>query len=141
MQKITAAGGVLHRLAQQGESEVLLIFRRGVWDLPKGKVENGETIKEGARREVQEEVGCSSLSIRKKLCTTFHTYKQGGTHFGKTTHWYSMVLKNPLEPLRPEKEEGIEKLQWMPVRKAIEVVGYENLKDVLNLFIKKEGVE
>src|SRR5690606_23008426 len=50
---IKAAGG----LVENSKSEYLFIKRLGKWDLPKGKVEEGEKMKEAAVREVEEECG------------------------------------------------------------------------------------
>lgn len=143
MEKITAAGGVLSRIKKDGNNgvEVLLIYRLGVWDLPKGKLENGETIEECAKREVREEVGCKYLEMQQKLTTTFHTYRDNGQLIGKTTHWYSMKTDEDPANFKPQKEEGIKKLKWVSPYRAKEMVGYNNLIEVLQTFIKKEGVK
>ena len=65
---IEAAGG----LVKKGD-KTLLIYRLKKWDLPKGKLEKGETIPEGALREVEEECGIK-VSLGQKICTTRHTY-------------------------------------------------------------------
>lgn len=135
MKELTAAGGVLFREGKnQGMPEVLLIFRRGVWDLPKGKIEKGESIEECALREVSEEVGSGLPHIHTRLEDTYHEYAEDGRHIGKTTHWFAMELSNDDTDLKPEGEEGIEKLEWIPLSTAIQQVGYENLKVVLKSF-------
>ncbi|MDX1637011.1 MAG: NUDIX hydrolase [Balneolaceae bacterium] len=128
---ITAAGGVLFRQGA-GETEVLLIFRRGVWDLPKGKLEGEESIVECAQREVSEEVGAPWPEVTAKLTKTYHEYEEDGRQIGKTTHWYAMQIPRDHE-LKPEGDEGITKLEWMPISAAIENVGFENLRDVLTV--------
>lgn len=132
MEQITAAGGVLYRKADTG-IEVLLIFRNGVWDLPKGKREEGESVEECAVREVAEELGIPEPEITSYLCETRHRYKQGGKEFAKTTFWYAMAEKIPSE-MSPQTEEGITGLKWVPISEAVELVGYENLKNVLLQF-------
>lgn len=136
MEKVTAAGGVVFREAEgeQHNAEILLMFRRGVWDLPKGKMEENESIAECARREVSEEIGSSLPEIRGKLGTTYHEYAEDGRQIGKTTHWYAMSLSNNRQGLKPETEEGIEKLEWTPFSKAREKVGYQNLVEMLDEF-------
>ncbi len=58
---VTAAGG----LVENEKGEVLLIFRRGKWDLPKGKLDPGETIEQCAVREVEEETGLKNIELKK----------------------------------------------------------------------------
>ena len=89
-----------------------MIFRREKWDLPKGKLDAGETIEECALREVEEETGLKNLELRKFLKITFHTYVQFGKHILKETHWYSMIPKGN-ENLIPQTEEDITETRWV----------------------------
>ena len=130
---ITAAGGIVFRLDHDENPEVLMIFRNGVWDLPKGKLEPGETIEMCAAREVSEEVGSSLPVIIGKLGETYHEYPEQGKVMGKTTHWYSMIFTQP-ESFVPQEEEGIERIEWMPFQEAVEKAGYDNLKEILKIF-------
>lgn len=135
MKKVTAAGGVLFREAnKKSDPEILLMYRRGVWDLPKGKLESDESIPECARREVSEEVGSSIPDILEKLRNTYHEYEEDNELIGKTTHWYIMKLKDSYEQLEPEEREGIEQLEWLPSEEAKQRVGYENLVSVIRDF-------
>ena len=136
---VTAAGGVAFKNTDHSEPSVLLIFRRGVWDLPKGKLEDGETVKECAVREVAEEVGVSVLpEIIFELPETYHEYEQEGIHYGKTTYWFGMRFPDDGEIVfTPQAEEGIDKVNWIPFEKAQTLVGYENLVEVLKAFEPK----
>lgn len=136
VEPVTAAGGVVFKKKDSIDPSVLLIFRRGVWDLPKGKLEEGETIKECAVREVAEEVGVSVLpEIVFPLPETYHEYEQGGIHYGKTTHWFGMQFLSGAElTFDPQTEEDIEKVSWITLKKAKTLVGYENLSEVLKTF-------
>lgn len=136
---VTAAGGVVFKNSKDSIPFVLLIFRYGVWDLPKGKLEEGESIEECAVREVTEEVGLSDEpEIVFKLPHTYHEYKQRGTHYGKTTYWFGMKLPSADNyQFDPQTEEDIEKVSWFPLTKAREIVGYDNLANVLNAFEQK----
>jgi|AntRauTorckE6833_2_1112554.scaffolds.fasta_scaffold00040_13 8-oxo-dGTP pyrophosphatase MutT (NUDIX family) len=135
---VTAAGGIVWRYPKNSsEPEVLMIFRNGYWDLPKGKLEKGETIEMCAVREVSEEVGSGIPSIIYKIGTSYHEYTEKGKKKirGKTTHWYSMIFTQE-EALIPEEKEGIEEVKWVRLGKAIELAGFENLKNVLKTFQK-----
>jgi 8-oxo-dGTP pyrophosphatase MutT (NUDIX family) len=105
---IKAGGGVV----KNENEEILLMFRRGKWDLPKGKLDEGETIEACAKREVEEETGLQKIEIIKPLTITYHTYVQFGKHNLKETHWYAMQTKGN-EKLIPQTEEDITELAWV----------------------------
>ena len=107
-QVIKAGGG----LVQNKRQEILMIYRLGKWDLPKGKLDEGETIEECAKREVEEETGLQKTEIIKPLKITYHTYVQFGKHNLKETHWYLMKAKAD-EKLVPQTEEEISEIIWV----------------------------
>ena len=103
---IKAAGGLVLK-----DGEVLMIFRLGKWDLPKGKLENGEKSREGAVREVEEECNIK-VRLDKKICSTWHTYKNNGKKILKKTDWYVMYCNDDSQ-MKPQIEEDIQDLKWM----------------------------
>ncbi|MEZ0610346.1 NUDIX hydrolase [Fibrella sp. WM1] len=108
---VKAGGGVV-----MSGGRLLLIFRRGVWDLPKGKLDDGESSKDGAVREVEEETG-AVVSLGDKICTTYHTYTLNGNRILKRTKWYRMNLIDATN-LAPQAEENIEKVVFMEPKQA-----------------------
>ncbi|WGQ08911.1 NUDIX domain-containing protein [Pedobacter gandavensis] len=105
---IRAAGG----LVKSAKGNYLFIYRNKKWDLPKGKVEKGEKMREAGLREVEEECGVTIYTNDQKLCKTYHVYPMGNKLVLKKTKWYSMTVKG--EPkLIPQKEEGITKAKWL----------------------------
>lgn len=104
---IHAGGGIVYN--QNGQ--LLLMKRLGKWDLPKGKIDPGETIEEGAKREVEEECGINQLSIIRYFGDTFHTYKLQGHRFLKVSHWY-LMRTNYTGILVPQIEESISEVKW-----------------------------
>ena len=125
---IKAAGG----LVMNAKDEYLFIFRNKKWDLPKGKVEKGEGIKDAGRREVEEECGVKINTNDERLCKTYHVYEMGAKLVLKRTNWYSMTVKgNP--KLVPQKEEGITKAEWLTAADLKPVLKntYPSIIDVL----------
>lgn len=106
--EIEAAGGLIINEF----NEYLFIFRRGYWDLPKGKREKTETKKITAIREVMEETGITNVSIVSKIGFTRHTFKNRlGIRNIKKSHWY--LMKTHKQNLIPEKAEDITQAIWM----------------------------
>jgi len=105
---VQAAGG----LVTNEKSEMLFMLRRGKWDLPKGKLDKGETVEQCAIREVEEETGLKDLRLEKPLLITYHTYDESGKHFLKETHWYRMRAFGG-QALQPQAEEQITELKWV----------------------------
>jgi len=104
---LIAAGGWVKN--QQGE--ILWIHRLGCWDLPKGKLESGESIPQCAVREVEEECGLQNVNLGGKLCETVHFYELKGQRIRKTTHWYLMEVEG-CPPLEAQAEEDIQQAVW-----------------------------
>lgn len=102
-----AAGGVVKNDA----GELLVIYRRGKWDLPKGKIDAGESPEAAALREVEEECGIGGMTITAPLAPTWHTFSRHGQPVLKKTHWFAMHCPGRPEPV-PQHDEDIEKALW-----------------------------
>ena len=104
---IQASGGLVY-----DQNKFLLIYRRGKWDLPKGKLDEGEDLGQCALREIKEETGARNIKLEQTLCSTYHTYYERGQHILKESYWH-LVKGNEDEPLVPQTEEDIEKCEWV----------------------------
>lgn len=125
MEIVIAGGGIV----TNENDEILLMFRRGKWDMPKGKIELNEKIIEGAVREVIEETGVKIESVNEKPCTTYHAYKLKGRPCLKETSWFEMKAIPGQRILIPQTEEDIEEVRW--VKKS----DLKNYKDISYLLI------
>jgi 8-oxo-dGTP pyrophosphatase MutT (NUDIX family) len=128
---IQAGGG----LVENSHNEILVIFRRGKWDLPKGKLDEGETIEQCAIREVEEECGLTNIQLGPLLLTTYHTYNESGKAILKESHWYKM--KVPGSPqLVPQTAEDIHEVKWIAKTGFAAIMSntFPSIKDVLALY-------
>lgn len=107
--KLIEAGG---GLVKNKNGQYLFIFRRGRWDLPKGKTESFESMEKTALREVKEECGINELQIVKKISDTYHIYERKGQWIIKKTYWYEMCHNSNEQPV-PETTEDITKAVWV----------------------------
>ena len=105
---IKAAGGfVLNE-----NKEVLMMFRRGKWDLPKGKMDKKESFEDCAIRETEEETGLKKIKLNSPLITTYHTYHEGSKFVLKETRWFRMEGSSK-QKLIPQAAEQISELEWV----------------------------
>ncbi len=128
---ILAGGGVV----TNEHGDLLMIFRRGKWDLPKGKLDKGETIEACALREVTEETGVQNLTLGKLVIVTQHAYfdvyqKQDVI---KESHWFRMTVSG-VPALVPQIEEDITAIEWTkPSEISLRLQeSYETIKTVLD---------
>jgi ADP-ribose pyrophosphatase YjhB (NUDIX family) len=125
-----AAGGVV----QNKEGKLLFIYRKKRWDLPKGKVEKSETLKEGAKREVKEETGVKKLKVGDLVGVTYHIFKRNNRYQLKESHWFHMTTKFDGE-LVPEAKEEITKAVWKGNKKTIKALE-KTYPNIAHLFAK-----
>ena len=122
---VEAGGGLVYN----NKKEILFIYRNSKWDLPKGKVEKGETHEEAAVRETIEETGVKNLQVRRFISKTYHIFKRNDKFKLKITYWYEMY-SDYTGPLIPEPSEGIKKVRWKNFEKSQKALkeSYENIK-------------
>ncbi|RDK84695.1 NUDIX hydrolase [Marinirhabdus gelatinilytica] len=124
--KVVEAGG---GMVFNPKKEILFIRRNGKWDLPKGKMEKGESFEEAAVRETMEETGVKDLKVKRFITKTYHVFKRNDKFKLKITYWYEMYTDYDGE-LIPEANEGIKKVRWKNFEKAQKALqdSYENIK-------------
>lgn len=131
---VHAAGGVV----VNPEGKVLFIFRKGKWDLPKGKLDKGEAKSTAALREVAEETGVSDLILHSKICKTRHTYKENGKRILKINWWFYMTSDGK-QKTKPQKEEDIQKAEWIEPGKLLaeNPKMFKSIKEVLRRYYER----
>lgn len=130
---VEAAGGIV----KNEKNEILMIHRLGFWDLPKGKIEKGESREEAAVREVQEETGIQNIDLQALIHTTYHTYEsKKGKKILKVSYWYKMETTDT--QLIPQAEEGIEEAIFVELNSFLSKPKkiYGNILDILEKYQK-----
>ncbi len=97
-----AAGGIV----KDEKENILFIKRFEKWDLPKGKIEKGETTEEAAIREVEEECGIENLELLSENKTTYHIFPRKNQFCLKISYWFDMKTTYKGK-LTPQIEEDI----------------------------------
>lgn len=135
--QIVAAGGLVFN----DIGDILAIYRRGHWDLPKGKLEKNESIEEAAMREVREETGIQNIDLGFHVGKTYHTYStKKHKRVLKVSYWYHMNSKD-IE-LTPQAEEDIEKAEWVNLENFVTdyLPIYKNIKDIAETYLAEQQI-
>ena len=124
---VGAAGGIV-----TDRDSILMIRRLGMYDLPKGHIEPGETPETCAIREVEEECGIKQLQIIQKLQDTWHIYYRNEQWHLKQTFWFTMSCPTG-QVLTPQTEEDIEEVFWMKTSGITQILDktYASLRPLL----------
>jgi 8-oxo-dGTP pyrophosphatase MutT (NUDIX family) len=135
MKKVSAAGG----LVINQHDELLMIYKRSKWDLPKGHLDKNETFETCAIREIKEETGLENISVTRFIGVTEHEYYDSGLHAEavKEIHWFE-IKADKNEPLHPQEEESIEWIRWVPKSEwgAYLKNSYSNIRDIITKALK-----
>lgn len=128
---IAAAGGMVYN----EKNELLMMFRRGQWDMPKGKIDDGETFDACALREVEEETGLSGIKLFEALQITYHTYEYKGNTVLKPSHWFKMTCSGE-QTLVPQVEEDITELRWVDKLEAEKLIknAYPSIREMVQKY-------
>jgi len=105
---VEAAGGIVANKV----GEYLFIKRLGKWDLPKGKIEKGESIEETAIREIEEECGINNLELGSEICSTYHFYEDKEIFILKKSYWFEVIYTGNDMKLMPQLNENITEAKW-----------------------------
>lgn len=130
---VKAAGGLVLK-----EGKILMIYRLGVWDLPKGKLEKKEKVRQGAVREVEEECNIK-VDVVEKLPKTWHSYAFKGKKILKRTSWYLMECTDD-SLMKPQAEEFIEEVRWMTPEEVQEVLpkAYMSIAFIMRHYLQSQ---
>ena len=133
--KIKTAGGIVLK-----DDKILFIHKRGRWDLPKGKVEEGASSRKTAKIEISEETGLpkSQLKILKKLIPTHYHKRIDGEVVVKKTEWFLIMFNgDESTPLIPDRNEGITECKWFTFDELVLVLeeSHERIRYLIEFFL------
>ncbi|MBC5991478.1 NUDIX hydrolase [Pontibacter cellulosilyticus] len=130
---VKAAGGLVVK-----DGKILMMYRLGVWDLPKGKLDKKEKVKEGAVREVEEECNIK-VEVIEKLPKTWHSYAYKGKKILKKTSWFLMSCSDD-SLMKPQAEEFIEEVRWMTPEEVLAVLpnAYTSIAFIVQHYLQSQ---
>lgn len=131
------AGGVVFRRAGERIEILMIQDRLGRWTIPKGHVEEGESLEQTAVREVAEETGLSDLRLGEKLDKLHFFYRKEGKLIFMTTYVFLMEALGDTDKVVPENSEGIVDAKWFDSVKALGLIEYRDTERLFRLGLSK----
>lgn len=132
--RATSAGGVVVDDREDGQRWVLLIARRNAagepqWTLPKGRIEEGESVEDAALREVREETGYAAV-IHRRLGTIdyWFVWRPDRVRYHKYVHYFLMETDgNPPGP----RDDEAEHVEWVSLDVALLRLAHRNERNLV----------
>ncbi len=130
------AGGVVFRRNEKNGVEILLIQdAKNRWTIPKGHIEEGETAKETAQREVREETGLAEVEVLNWLGKIHFRYRRASSLVLMTTEIFLIAGKGNTDKLKAE--DWMNGIAWFPASEALDKIEYEDIGKLMLLALKK----
>ena len=131
------AGGVVYRRISDRVEILMIQDRLGRWTIPKGHVEEGESLSQTALREVAEETGLTQFRLGVKLDKLHFFYRKEGKLIFMTTHVFLMEALGDTDALVPEDSEGIADAKWFDSEEALRLIEYRDTEKLFRLGLEK----
>lgn len=132
----TAGGIIFRRNPQTHDIEILLIQdAKDRWTIPKGHIEEGETAKQTAEREVKEETGLAKVKVLNWLGKINFRYRRGSSLVLMTTEIFLIRALGKTDEIKPE--DWMNGIKWFPAAEALDKIEYEDIGKIMLLGLKK----
>lgn len=130
------AGGIVFRKSKSGELEILLIAdSKNRWTIPKGHIEEGETPRQTAEREIQEETGLKKMAMLDWLGKINFRYRRANTLVLMTTEIFLVEAQGDTDKIVPQ--EWMTGIQWFPTNEALDKIEYDDIGKLILLGLNK----
>ncbi len=130
------SGGIIWRRNDKGAIEILLIQdAKDRWTIPKGHIEEGESAKETAHREIKEETGLKEMNMQSWLGKINFRYRRQQSLVLMTTEIYLVEAQGDTDDLTPE--EWMKGIKWFSTTEALEKIEYEDIGKIILIGLKK----
>ncbi len=130
------AGGVIYRHNSKKQLEILLIQdAKNRWTIPKGHIEEGETAKQTAEREIQEETGLQEMKVLDWLGKIHFRYRRTNSLVLMTTEIFMVKALGDTDKLKPE--DWMNGIKWFSAPDALEKIEYEDISKLILIAMKK----
>ena len=124
-----SAGGVVYRVVDDAPVYLLIRDSYRNWGFPKGHLECDEEAPDAAVREVQEETGLPTVTLRAEIDTIDWFFRFRGKLVHKICHFF--LMETDCSATLPQREEGITACRWAKYDEARSLLAYENARVVL----------
>ena len=132
------AGGIIFRRSPKNPEtvEILLIQdSKNRWTIPKGHIEEGESARQTAEREIKEETGLKKMEIVGWLGKINFRYRRGNSLVLMTTEIFLVKATGNTDGIRPEK--WMNSLAWLSTQEALDKIEYEDIGKLILVGLKK----
>lgn len=130
------AGGIVFRRNKAGGVEILMIQdSKGRWTIPKGHIEEGETARATAEREIREETGLQKMKVQDWLGKINFRYRRADSLVLMTTEIFLVEGMGDTDNIKAE--DWMKDIGWLPANDALDKIEYEDIGKLILLGLKK----
>jgi 8-oxo-dGTP pyrophosphatase MutT (NUDIX family) len=132
------AGGIVYRRPNLKTSDVeilLLQDSKGRWTIPKGHIEEGESPRQTAEREIREETGLQNMKVGPWLGKINFRYRRGNSLVLMTTEIFLVEAQGKTGKIK--KEKWMSSLSWLNAQDALDKIEYDDIGKLILLGLKK----